>query len=56
MDFRLELMQNNYFATALKVKTVPKLLICDTAAEIKRAAGTDQFEQAFIRIVKEGAK
>ena len=32
------------------------LLICDTAAEIKRAAGTDQFEQAFIRIVKEGAK
>ena len=33
-----------------------KLLICDTAAEIKQAAGTDQFEQAFIRIVKEGAK
>lgn len=32
------------------------LLICDTAAEIKRAAGTDQFEQAFIRIVKEGVK
>ena len=33
-----------------------KLLICDTAAGIKQAAGTDQFEQAFIRIVKEGAK
>ena len=33
-----------------------KLLICDTAAGIKQAVGTDQFEQAFIRIVKEGAK
>ena len=29
-----------------------KLLICDTAAGIKQAAGTDRFEQAFIRIVK----
>ena len=29
-----------------------KLLICDTAAGIKEAAGTDSFEQAFIRIVK----
>jgi len=29
-----------------------KLLICDTAAKIKEAAGTDNFEQAFIRIVK----
>lgn len=29
-----------------------KLLICDTAAGIKAAAGTDNFEQAFIRIVK----
>lgn len=29
-----------------------KLLICDTADAIKEAAGTDQFEQAFIRIVK----
>ena len=29
-----------------------KLLICDTAEEIKKTAGTDQFEQAFVRIVK----
>ena len=33
-----------------------KLLICDTADKIKEAAGTDNFEQAFIRIVKEVAK
>ena len=32
-----------------------KLLICDTAAGIKAIAGTDNFEQAFIQIVK-GAK
>ena len=29
-----------------------RLLICDTAEKIKAAAGTDSFEQAFIRIVK----
>jgi len=29
-----------------------RLLICDTAAAIKEVAGTDSFEQAFIRIVK----
>ena len=29
-----------------------KLLICDTAHQIKEAAGTDNFEQAFVRIVK----
>ena len=29
-----------------------KLLICDTAAAIKETAGIDNFEQAFIRIVK----
>ena len=29
-----------------------KLLICDTADEIKKTAGTDNFEQAFIHIVK----
>ena len=29
-----------------------KLLICDTADEIKKAADTDRFEEAFIRIVK----
>ena len=29
-----------------------KLLICDTAEKIKEAAQTDNFEQAFIRIVK----
>ncbi len=30
-----------------------KLLVCDTAEEIKKEAGTDSFEDAFIRIVKE---
>ena len=29
-----------------------RLLICDTAAGIKETAGTESFEQAFIRIVK----
>ncbi len=29
-----------------------KLLICDTADKIKEAANTDNFEQAFVRIVK----
>ena len=29
-----------------------KLLICDAAEAIKRAAGTDKFEEAFVRIVK----
>ena len=29
-----------------------KLLICDTAQNIKQAAQTDSFEQAFVRIVK----
>ena len=29
-----------------------KLLVCDTVAAIKQVAGTDGFEQAFIRIVK----
>lgn len=33
-----------------------KLLICDTADKIKERAGTDNFEQAFIRIVKGVAK
>jgi ABC-2 type transport system ATP-binding protein len=33
-----------------------KLLICDTAEQIKKTAGTDNFEQAFIRIVKGVAK
>ena len=31
-----------------------RLLVCDTAAHIKSAAGTDSFEQAFIRTVKGG--
>lgn len=30
-----------------------KLLACDTAENLKKCAGTDNFEQAFIRIVKE---
>ena len=29
-----------------------RLLICDTAERIKETAGTDNFEQAFVRIVK----
>ena len=29
-----------------------KLLVCDTAEKIKRAAGTDSFEEAFVRTVK----
>ena len=29
-----------------------KLLICDTAASIKAVAGTERFEEAFVRIVK----
>lgn len=33
-----------------------KLLICDTAANIKQAANTDNFEQAFINIVKGAGK
>ena len=33
-----------------------KLLVCDTADKIKETAGTDNFEQAFIRIVKGAAK
>ena len=33
-----------------------KLLVCDTADAIKEAAGTDNFEQAFIRTVKGVAK
>lgn len=33
-----------------------KLLICDTADKIKEASDTDNFEQAFVRIVKGVAK
>ena len=33
-----------------------KLLICDTADGIKKLAGTDQFEQAFVKLVKGVAK
>ena len=29
-----------------------KLLICDTAEKIKEKAGTDNFEKAFVSIVK----
>ena len=32
-----------------------RLVLCDTAENIKKSAGTDNFEQAFVRIVK-GAK
>ncbi len=33
-----------------------ELLICDTAEKIKAVAGTDSFEEAFVRIVKGVAK
>ncbi len=33
-----------------------KLLICETPDKIKETAGTDNFEQAFIQIVKEAVK
>ncbi len=33
-----------------------RLLICDTADRIKEMAGTDSFEQAFVRIVKGAGK
>lgn len=33
-----------------------RLLLCDSAANMKKLAGTDSFEQAFIHIVKEGVK
>jgi ABC-2 type transport system ATP-binding protein len=33
-----------------------KLLVCATAPEIKELAQTDNFEEAFIRIVKGAAK
>ncbi len=33
-----------------------KLLICDTAEKIKQVANTDNFEQAFVRIVKGAAQ
>ncbi|MBQ4051976.1 MAG: ABC transporter ATP-binding protein [Oscillospiraceae bacterium] len=33
-----------------------RLLICDTAEAIKETAGTDNFEQAFVRIVRGDAK
>ena len=33
-----------------------KLLICDTAENIKKTAGTDSFEKAFIKFAKEVAR
>ena len=33
-----------------------KLLICDTADKIKQSAGTEKFEEAFVRIVKGAAQ
>ena len=33
-----------------------RLLVCDTPAKIKDAAGTQSFEEAFVRIVKEGSR
>jgi len=33
-----------------------RLLICGTAEELKNKAGTDRFEEAFVRLVREGTK
>ena len=33
-----------------------KLLICDTAENIKKEADTQSFEEAFVRIIKEAKK
>ena len=33
-----------------------KMRVCATAEQIKEMAGTEHFEQAFVRIVKGGAK
>jgi hypothetical protein len=33
-----------------------RLLVCDTAEKIKRMAGVDNFEQAFVKIVKGAEK
>ena len=33
-----------------------KLLLCDTADQIKKIAGTNNFEEAFVRIVKGGER
>ena len=33
-----------------------KLLICDSAEKIKEAADADDFEQAFVRLVKGESK
>ena len=33
-----------------------RLLVCDTAANIKKSAGVENFEQAFVKIVREGAQ
>ena len=40
----------------IAIMAAGKLLICDTPENIKKAAGESSFEQAFIRIVKEGDK
>jgi len=40
----------------IAIMAAGKLLICDTAENIKKAAETESFEQAFIHIVKGAAK
>jgi ABC-type multidrug transport system ATPase subunit len=29
-----------------------RLIVCDTADEIKRSTGADRFEDAFVRVIK----
>ena len=40
----------------IAILTDGRLLLCDTAEKIKERAGTDNFEDAFVRVVKEGTK
>ena len=55
---RLDYLQglNNLYEKWIENYKDGKLLICDTAQKIKETAQTDDFEQAFVRIVKGVAK
>ena len=40
----------------LAIMSRGRLLVCDTAERIQEMTGADRFEEAFIRVVKEGEK
>jgi hypothetical protein len=52
MACRLIRQNDRRCTTELCSQLAGQLLVCDTADKIKETAGTDNFEQAFIRIVK----